>query len=261
MRVATLLVVGGHHVRPERPDHPHQCLDLRLGVQVAERAGRQLPVGRIALVVAGVLEAQPLVGDAENLGGIGHLLLPQHRHVVRIELLVRGVEHIAALAAGAGHDDHPDAVGGVPRRRRRALAGLVVRMGMDGHQAQRSLGGCGVAIGHGGGSVLPVDGMRAPTGGGIAQVRRHHCPLARRGAGRPRAVGRRLRCRRAPPRPAITASRARSHAGSWGPSCYPGRQRTGASGISARGRPCCFCPAAVARCRNARPHRAVPGGR
>ena len=46
------------------------------------------------------------------------------------------VEDRAALAAGAGDDEHVDTLGDVHRHGRRALARLVVGMGMDGHQPQ-----------------------------------------------------------------------------------------------------------------------------
>ena len=48
------------------------------------------------------------------------------------------VEDVAAFAAGAGHHDHPGALGRVFGQRRRALARLVVRMGVHGHQPQRA---------------------------------------------------------------------------------------------------------------------------
>ena len=46
------------------------------------------------------------------------------------------VEDRAALAAGAGDDVDVDALGDVLRRRGRALARLVVGVGVDGHQPQ-----------------------------------------------------------------------------------------------------------------------------
>ena len=74
MRVAAVLVVGRHHVRPVLPDHPDQRRDLLVGVERAER----LPAGSSqvsggTLVIAGVVEAEPDVRDAENLCGPCHL--------------------------------------------------------------------------------------------------------------------------------------------------------------------------------------------
>ena len=48
----------------------------------------------------------------------------------------RRVEDVAALAAGAGDDQDVDALGDVARHRRRALARLVVGVGVHGHQPQ-----------------------------------------------------------------------------------------------------------------------------
>ena len=50
--------------------------------------------------------------------------------------LSAGVEHVAALAARAGDHQHVDALGGVLRHRRRALAGLVVGVRVHRHQPQ-----------------------------------------------------------------------------------------------------------------------------
>ena len=55
-------------------------------------------------------------------------------------VLVPGVEDAPALPSGAGDDEHVDALRGVPRGRRRALARLVVRMGVHGHEAQGAHG-------------------------------------------------------------------------------------------------------------------------
>ena len=64
----------------------------------------------------------------------------------------RRVEHVAALAAGAGDDEHLDALGDVARHGRGALARLVVGVGVHRHEAQRLAGARQVAAcrqGHG----------------------------------------------------------------------------------------------------------------
>jgi hypothetical protein len=140
VRVAALLVVGHHDVRPELPDQ----LDQRLGrgVDVLPGEAPDGQVGRVVGVVvfdpAGVDETQPGLPHAEDLAGALHLGPADLRQVgqdVRVVGELR-VEHIAALAAGARDDEHLDALAHVTRHRGRALAGLVVRMCVHGHQAQ-----------------------------------------------------------------------------------------------------------------------------
>ena len=75
---------------------------------------------------------------AEDLLGGSHLVaahlgeVAQDVHVV----LEPGVEHVAALAAGARHDEHLVALVDVARHRRGALAGLVVRVRVDAHEPE-----------------------------------------------------------------------------------------------------------------------------
>jgi len=76
--------------------------------------------------------------DAEDLLGLGHLPSAYLRQVpddLRV-ILEPGVEHVTALAAGAGDHQHIGALGDVARHRRSALARLVVGVGMHGHQPQ-----------------------------------------------------------------------------------------------------------------------------
>ena len=47
------------------------------------------------------------------------------------------IEDVASLTAGAGHDEHLDALIDVAGHRGRTLTRLVVGMGVDGHQAQQ----------------------------------------------------------------------------------------------------------------------------
>ena len=58
-------------------------------------------------------------------------MLAQHLGPVQL-----GVEHAAALAAGARDDQHVDALGDVPRHRRGTLARLVVRVRVHRHETQ-----------------------------------------------------------------------------------------------------------------------------
>ena len=111
VRVAAVLVVRRHHVRPEAADQPHQ----RLG-GLLDRDEREAALGqrrqRVALGQAGVDEAEPVLLDAEDLAGPVHLLAADlgrcSQHVGAVHLRV---EDRAALAAGAGgdHDVDPSA--------------------------------------------------------------------------------------------------------------------------------------------------------
>ena len=76
--------------------------------------------------------------DAQHLGrGLGHLVAPDREQAARVDIgLGRRIEHVATLAARAGHDHDVDPLGDVLGRRGRALAGLVVRVGVHGHQSE-----------------------------------------------------------------------------------------------------------------------------
>ena len=137
VRVAAVLVVGGHHVRPERADQRDQrrggLLDRHEG-EAALGQRRQ----RVALGQPGVDEAEP--APARRRGSRG----PRAISARRISAMsattsgrsMRRVEDAAALAAGAGDDQHVDALVDVAGHGRGALARLVVGVGVHRHQAQ-----------------------------------------------------------------------------------------------------------------------------
>ena len=162
VRVAAALVVGDHHVRAELADHRDQAADLLVDVAEREAALGQRR-RRVALREPGVDEAEPAVRHAEDLGGAGHLGAADGGHVVEDARPVhRRVEDAAALAAGAGDDGDLAPLVGVAGARGRALAGLVVGVGVHGHHAQRAprrgrLPRCaGVRRSTSGAAVLPV---------------------------------------------------------------------------------------------------------
>ena len=134
VRVAAALVVRRHHVRLERPDQP----DQRRG-GLLERHQREAALGqrrlRVALGPAGVDEAEPVLPHAEDVAGPLHLLAADLGDVLEdVGPVHLRVEDRAALAAGAGRDVDVDALGDVLRRRGRALARLVVGVGVHVHQ-------------------------------------------------------------------------------------------------------------------------------
>jgi hypothetical protein len=136
MRVAAILVVGGHHVRLEFADHTHQLFDGLLQRHHAEAAVGQR-WRRIALGESGVDKTEPMVLHAEDLSGLGHLVAPDLGHpAVHLGQVHRRVEDVAALAAGERDDQHADALVGVAGHGGGTLAGLVVRVGVHRHQTQ-----------------------------------------------------------------------------------------------------------------------------
>ena len=123
-------------MRPEVADHLHQRGDGLL-----QRYQRETTVGqrrqRVALGQPGVDETQPAVFDTEDLGRPGHLVAADVGDApVHLGQVHRRVEDVATLATGQRHHQHPVAFGRVPRQGGRALAGLIVRMGVHGHQPQ-----------------------------------------------------------------------------------------------------------------------------
>ena len=95
VRVAAVLVVGGHHVRLEFADEP----DQRLG-GFLDRDERKAAFGqrrrRIALGQPGVDETQPAVLDTQYFGGLGHLVAPDFGDpAVDLGQVHRGVEDVA----------------------------------------------------------------------------------------------------------------------------------------------------------------------
>ena len=137
VRVAAVLVVGGQHVRTELADHLHQRPGGLVRVEQREAALRQRRQ-RVALGQPGVDEAEPDLLDAEDLArpapsrrGAARRGSPGSRGVS-----IFGLRIDAALAAGAGGHHHLDALGHVVRGGRRALARLVVGVGVDVQEPQ-----------------------------------------------------------------------------------------------------------------------------
>ena len=136
VRVAAVLVVRRHHVRPEAADQPDQRLGRLLDGDQPEAAVGQRRL-RVALGPAGVDEAQPVLADAEDLARPLHLVAADLGDVLQhVGAVHRGVQDRAALAAGAGDDVHVDPFGDVLRGAGRALARLVVGVGVDVHQTE-----------------------------------------------------------------------------------------------------------------------------
>ena len=99
MRVATGLVVGQHHVRPELAHRAHQRPGRLVQRGQCEAASRQRRL-RVTLGQAGVDEAQETLVDAENFAGTDHLFLPETGQVLpHFRPVHRRIEDIAALAA------------------------------------------------------------------------------------------------------------------------------------------------------------------
>jgi hypothetical protein len=136
VRIATVLVVRRQHVRLEVTDHPHEDLG-----RLHDRDHSEATFGqgwlRVALGPARVHETEPVLAHAEDLPGPVHLLAPDLgdvlEHVGTVHLRV---EDRAALATGAGRHVDVHAFGDVLRGAGRALARLVVGVGVDVHQTQ-----------------------------------------------------------------------------------------------------------------------------
>ena len=136
VRVAALFVVGEHHVRPELADRADQRLG-RLGHRYEREAAlRQRGLG-VALGQPGVNEPEKTLLHPEDLPGPRHLG-PAHRGDVGLDLgPVHGrVQDVAALSAGQRADQDLSALADVARHGGRALAGLVVRVRVHGHQPE-----------------------------------------------------------------------------------------------------------------------------
>ncbi|EGJ77056.1 putative mycothiol conjugate amidase Mca [Streptomyces sp. Tu6071] len=137
VRVAPVLVVGRDDLRAEGADLAHEPPGRLLDVHEPEAALRERRQ-RVALGEAGVDVAEPRLLDAEDLAGLVHLLPADLVDVlldVGVTLELR-VEDGPALAPGAGDDQHVHPLRDVLRHRGGALAGLVVGVGVHGHQAQ-----------------------------------------------------------------------------------------------------------------------------
>ena len=93
---------------------------------------------RIPFGQTGIHEAQPVMVDTEDLLGALHLVTTHLGEVaqdVRV-VLESGVQDVAAFAAGAGDDEDLVSLTDVLGHRGRALARLVVGVGVHAHQAQ-----------------------------------------------------------------------------------------------------------------------------
>jgi hypothetical protein len=86
------------------------------------------------------MEPEPSVLNPKNARRLGHLVLAdlRERYTCAGDYLgaQRRIEDVATLAAGAGDDQHFDAFTDVARQRRGTLTGLVVRMRVNGKQAE-----------------------------------------------------------------------------------------------------------------------------
>ncbi len=136
--IAAVFVVAEDHLRLEVPDQPDQRGGGTFQRLRGEGTCRQRRK-RVAFGQPGVHEAQPALADAQDLGRLLHLQPAGAGHVplgVRLAFH-RRVLDVAAGAVGAGghHDVH--AGRGVHGHGGGALAGFVVRVGMDGEQPKR----------------------------------------------------------------------------------------------------------------------------
>ena len=139
MRVAAGLVVGDHHVRTESADQRHEPFGRLLQRSDGEAAVWQRFAGGGQ---PGVDEAQELLADAEDVAGGRHLRAADPGEVAaQFGPVHGGVEHGAALAAGAGDHEDVHALGGVFGQCRGALARFVVGVGVHAHQSQRFFSG------------------------------------------------------------------------------------------------------------------------
>ena len=136
MRIATVLVVGDHHVRAKLPHRPYQRLRRLVERDQGERSlGQRWE--RVALGQAGVDEAEPTLAHPEDAGCLGHLLAADLIHPIDdTGQIHRGVEHAATLAAGERDDEYLVPLVGVAGKGRGPLARLVVGVCMHSHEAQ-----------------------------------------------------------------------------------------------------------------------------
>jgi hypothetical protein len=142
VRVAAVLVVRRHHMGPELPHDPDQRTGGDLDILQREAALRQRGQ-RVALGETRVDETEPGLLDPEDRPRRVHLGAANLGDVVPdVRPVKLWIEHTAAFAAGAGDDHDFDTLGDVLRHRGRALARLVVGVGMYGHQSQLLCHGC-----------------------------------------------------------------------------------------------------------------------
>jgi hypothetical protein len=106
MRIATVLVVGGHHVRAEAAHERHQRFGAERDVDKAEAPLRQRR-RRVALGPSRVDETQPVLAHPEDGPCSLHLVAPDAADVGQhLGPVHAGVEDRPALTPGAGGHVH-----------------------------------------------------------------------------------------------------------------------------------------------------------
>ncbi len=142
MAIPAELVVRGHDVRADPADEPDESADRLIDVGLPERP-RVAVAGVVHHPGVAVAEIVPL-GHAElahrGLELAGADLAEAAMVVGRVHV---GDDDLAELAAGAGHEDDAMAVRDGLGHHPAGPDGLVVWVGMDGHEGQ------GAGLGHG----------------------------------------------------------------------------------------------------------------
>ena len=179
--VAAELVVGGHDVGLVATDEPDQPADRLVEVRLPEAARVVVP-GPAHHVGVAVAEVLPL-GHAEVAPSPARARPPGSRRGAMVLGRVHlGDDDLALLAAGAGDEDDPVAgVDGLDHRPARP-DGLVVGVGVDGHEGRPVGGRCVVGLGRSMRSSVIGDATRRDggrvTGGGATIAAMHHRPVA-----------------------------------------------------------------------------------
>ena len=141
MPVAAEVVVGGDDIGLVATDEPDETAGGLVEVGLPERA-RIVIAGATHHVRVVVAEVLPL-GDAQHAHGPFQLDGP---HLPEAPVVLRGVQlgdhDLAHLAAGAGDEDDATTLGDGLRHRAAGPDGLVVGVGMDGHESG-DVGGLG----------------------------------------------------------------------------------------------------------------------
>jgi hypothetical protein len=149
MAVAAEVVVGRHDIRSKPPDQPDEAADRIVDRRLPE-AARVVVAGRAHHPGVAVAEGVPL-GHAERL----HRGLELRRaKLTETTVVLRrgelGHHDLAEFAPRAGDEDDSLTLGGVLRHRPAGADGLVVRMGVDGHEREAMVGGrAGLGSRHG----------------------------------------------------------------------------------------------------------------
>lgn len=140
MRVPTVFVVGRHHVRSELPDERHERSRDLLQGQISEGARRKW-LDLAAIEVRGiprVLEPEPAVIYPERLRRSCHFATADLVHT-ELSNVIGGsrVQQIPSFPTRARDDENLHTLLDVARHGGRAFTGLIVGMGVDGHEPQR----------------------------------------------------------------------------------------------------------------------------